>query len=421
VQVRALESLGEGRSEVGAVARVAVNLRGTDREAVRRGDVLAAPGTARLCAELDVRLDPAGDAGPEAGQQAVGQVGQVGREGGGGVPGQGVLHVGTAAVGARVRLLDPATATAAGRAVLHARLRLDRALPLAPGDVALLRDPGAHRIVARVTVLDTEPPALARRGAARARAVELAALHGTGAPDGAAVLAARGALPERWLRSTGATRPGTAVVAEGWLLDPTAVERWRGAVTALVRAAGAAPGTEPGIPLEAVRAALSASGGLGALPAEVPDVVVAAALVRPPLAVRAGRVVDTRQAPDLPPPVAAAVRALAAELQDDPFAAPPADRLTALGLGRRELAAAERAGAVLRVAEGVVLLPDAVERAAAVLGALSQPFTTSEARQALGTSRRVVIPLLELLDRRRVTTRLPDDRRTARPPATDAG
>ncbi len=157
------------------------------------------------------------------------------------------------------------------------------------------------------------------------------------------------------------------------------------------------------------------------LPAELPDAVVAAALVRPPLAVRAGRVVDTRQAPDLPPPVAAAVRALAAQLRDDPFAAPPADRLAALGLGRRELAAAERAGAVLRVAEGIVLLPDAVERAAAVLGALPQPFTTSAARQALGTSRRVVIPLLELLDRRRVTTRLPDDRRTTGAGATRSG
>jgi selenocysteine-specific elongation factor len=410
VQVRALESLGEGRSEVAAVARVAVNLRGTDREAVRRGDVLAAPGTVRLCGELDVRLD--GSPGPDGDGEGAG------RDGAGGVPGQGVLHVGSAAVGARVRLLEPA---GAGRAVLHARLRLDRALPLAPGDVALLRDPGAHRIVARVTVLDTEPPALTRRGAARARAAELAALHGTGAPDGAAVLAVRGALPERWLRSTGATRPEAAVTAEGWLLDPAAVERWRAAVVALVGAAGTTRGSEPGVGLEAVRAALSASGGSGALPAEVPDAVVVAGLVRPPLAVRAGRVVDTRQAPDLPAPVAAAVRALAAELQGDPFAAPPADRLTALGLGRRELAAAERAGAVLRVAEGVVLLPDAVERAAAVLGALSQPFTTSQARQALGTSRRVVIPLLELLDRRRVTTRLPDDRRTARPAATDAG
>jgi selenocysteine-specific elongation factor len=77
---------------------------------------------------------------------------------------------------------------------------------------------------------------------------------------------------------------------------------------------------------------------------------------------------------------------------------------------------------VLRVADGVVLLPDALDRAAAVLAALPQPFTTSEARQALRTSRRVAIPLLELLDRHRVTTRLPDDRRTVvRPPTGAAG
>jgi selenocysteine-specific elongation factor len=35
----------------------------------------------------------------------------------------------------------------------------------------------------------------------------------------------------------------------------------------------------------------------------------------------------------------------------------------------------------------------------------------------LGTSRRVVIPLLEWLDREGVTRRLPDDRRTMRQPA----
>ena len=70
-----------------------------------------------------------------------------------------------------------------------------------------------------------------------------------------------------------------------------------------------------------------------------------------------------------------------------------------------------RAGALLRIADGVVLLPDAADRAAAVLAALAQPFTLSEARQALGTTRRVAVPLLELLDRRGLTRRLPDDRR----------
>jgi selenocysteine-specific elongation factor len=58
-----------------------------------------------------------------------------------------------------------------------------------------------------------------------------------------------------------------------------------------------------------------------------------------------------------------------------------------------------------------VLPPDAAGRAATVLAGIPQPFTLSQARQALGTSRRVAVPLLELLDRTGVTERLPDDRR----------
>jgi selenocysteine-specific elongation factor len=46
-----------------------------------------------------------------------------------------------------------------------------------------------------------------------------------------------------------------------------------------------------------------------------------------------------------------------------------------------------------------------------VLAALPQPFSTSEARQALGTTRRVAVPLLELLDRRGWTRRLDGTRR----------
>ncbi len=410
VQVRALESLGEPQDAVGAVARVAVNLRGTEREAVRRGDVLATPGSVDRADLVDVRLDLPGN--PDQPDEPV--------------PGQAVLHAGSAAVGVRVRLLGGpgAGATAHAASAPHvpgivprlsfARLRLDRPLPLAARDVALLRDPGAHRIVARVTVLDTAPPELARRGAARARAAELAGLHAAGPPHAAALLVERGALPVARLVAIGAEAPSDAVRVGAWLFDPAAVSAWQSVLAAAVAGARPVAGIEPGIALDGVRAALR--GCEPPLPAEVPDDALAGALVRPPLAVRAGRVVDTRQAQDLPAPVAAAVRALADELGPDPFAAPPADRLAALGLGRRELAAAERAGAVLRVADGVVLLPDAVDRARAVLAVLPQPFTTSEARQALGTSRRVAIPLLEMLDRRRVTTRLPDDRRTVQRP-----
>jgi selenocysteine-specific elongation factor len=46
------------------------------------------------------------------------------------------------------------------------------------------------------------------------------------------------------------------------------------------------------------------------------------------------------------------------------------------------------------------------------LARLEQPFTTSDARQRLGTTRRVILPLLSHLDRQGRTRRLPDDRRS---------
>jgi selenocysteine-specific elongation factor len=133
------------------------------------------------------------------------------------------------------------------------------------------------------------------------------------------------------------------------------------------------------------------------------------------LEVRDGRV-RPAGGPELPAPIRAAVEALRADLLAAPYAAPEAHRLAELGLGRRELAAAVRAVVLLRVAEGVYLLPGADEAAARVLAGLPQPFTLSQARQALGTSRRVAVPLLTLLDGRGITERMPDDRRRLRGP-----
>ena len=97
--MRGLQSLGAAASQVPAVARVAVNLRGLEREDVARGDVLPTVGSVRDTRILDARLDLAAD---DAGARQI--------------PPQGVLHLGSAAVGARVRLLDgevTATPTAA--------------------------------------------------------------------------------------------------------------------------------------------------------------------------------------------------------------------------------------------------------------------------------------------------------------------
>jgi selenocysteine-specific elongation factor len=114
----------------------------------------------------------------------------------------------------------------------------------------------------------------------------------------------------------------------------------------------------------------------------------------------------------LPPRVHKAVRTVEEWLAAEPFRAPEADELADLKLGVRELAAAVRAGRLTRIGDGVVLGPDAFDRAVAILATLPQPFTVSQARRALGTTRRVAVPLLEELDRRRITKRADDGTRT---------
>ena len=107
----------------------------------------------------------------------------------------------------------------------------------------------------------------------------------------------------------------------------------------------------------------------------------------------------------------AAVERVRADLAAAPYRAPLAERLREIGLTDAALAAAVRAGLLLRIADHVVLAPDADTEAAAVLAALPQPFTVSDARRALDTTRRVAVPLLEHLDARGVTRRIDSDRR----------
>ncbi|GAB4107128.1 selenocysteine-specific translation elongation factor [Micromonospora taraxaci] len=365
VRVRGLHSLGEARPEVTAVARVAVNLRGTPRDRLGRGDALLTPGRFHSTDLVDVRLtgDPAAD-----------------------LPATLTLHVGSAAVPVRVRPLGPDTV----------RLRLARPLPLLVGDRALLRDPGRHHVTGGVRVLDVAPPPLARRGAAAARAQVLAELDGR--PDLAGELRRR-----RLVRAGTLIRMGVPVdaapVAGDWLADPAHWQRLGEQVTEEVARYAKEHPLEPGMPVDALRQRLA-----------LPDRVLVEALVRPPLRIHAGRV-GTASVDTLPEPVARAVQRVRAEYGDRPFRAPEADRLVDLGLGPREIGAAVRAGALLRLADNVVLLPDALDGAVRVLAGLPQPFTLSAARQALDTTRRVAVPLLELLDRRGATRRLPDDAR----------
>jgi selenocysteine-specific elongation factor len=354
VTVRALESLGRRHPEVAAVARVAANLRGVDHGDVARGDALWQPGAWVTTTELDVALRASDRVHREL-----------------------VLHIGSTAVPVTVRPLGETAA----------RLRMSRALPLRVGDVGVLRDPGAHRIAAGVEVLDVRPPALRRRGAARARADELAG--GRAHPPAYARVAE--------LRAMGVPAEGHRI--GDWVVDPQWWSERRQQMSAAVQRWTDQHEVAAGMPQEALRQEL-----------DLPAVDLLAPLLDGSgLQLHDGLV----RAPGagLPPRVDKAVRTVEEWLLAEPFRAPDADELADLGLGVREVAAADRAGRLTRIADGIVLGPDAVQKAAAILAALPQPFTVAEAKRALGTTRRVAVPLLELLDARRVTRRRDDGTR----------
>jgi selenocysteine-specific elongation factor len=435
VRVRGLQCLGREAAAVPAVARVAANLRGVERTEVSRGAALLTPGSWLATEVVDVALRYGADvdSGAIAGSAIAGSATATARSATArsGATGSGdphgrhvlatrlVLHLGSAAVPVRVRAFDAHTA----------RLTLTRPLPLRTGDRGLLRDPGGKRVVAGVIVVDVRPPELRRRGAAKVRAADLAAAIGTTEAPGAAGYGGAAArdreahgrtlhldkLTALALRDAGLMRghdflvhglpvpTGTTTPADGWYADDDFWARLVRQATSVVDAWSAANPLAAGMPADALRQRLD-------LPPDLPSILVRALIAAAGLDLRDGLVrrADTGDGPALPPHLDKAVRAIEEDLRSAPFVAPDAHRLSALGVGTREIAAAVRAGRLLRIADGIVLLPDAEQQARAILADLPAPFTLSQARVALGTTRRVAVPLLEFLEARGLTERLPD-------------
>jgi selenocysteine-specific elongation factor len=202
--------------------------------------------------------------------------------------------------------------------------------------------------------------------------------------------------------SDGTATAGVARAGE-WLLDAQVVPELAARLRQLVARRAQESPLDP-----------SLTTGTAARALGLPSPELVPLLVSPPLVLEGGSIRHLTGSA-LPPQLNAAVSELEAELAESPFAAPDAGRLADLGLDKKAIGAATRAGRLFRVAENIVLLPDALEQASSVLVALPQPFTVSEARVALGTTRRVVLPLLELMDSRGLTQRHPDDRRTLLP------
>ena len=371
VTVRGLHSENSAVDKAEPVMRLALNLRGVDADAISRGDVLTeAESTWWQPEVIDVRWRT----GPKLD----------------GVPRKLNLHVGTASVPVHVRGLDAE----------HARLTLQgRAFPLRLGDRLALRGPGLDAL-AGVEVVDMDPPLLNRRGAPVRRAQ---ALRDQNPFDASAYVACKEAVMKETLAAAGfdvANKPASLVEFRSWWVNAQAIARWTAQLRTLFDTHLTDHHLSDGLPLATALSAL-------ALPDDsLVSIAVAGARLK-----RDGAIIrDPHAAPRDLGPAEKSVAIVEAQLAKEPFVAPDAGTLDELGLGPIELAAAERAGRLLRVGP-IVLLPSAPQQAAEILGQQPGEFTLSQARQALGTTRRVAVPLLEYMDARGLTRRTSDSAR----------
>jgi selenocysteine-specific elongation factor len=206
---------------------------------------------------------------------------------------------------------------------------------------------------------------------------------------------------------------GALVVAGDFVCDAA---KWQAILRRAAEAIDAAHRAHPehlGLPLADLRTALE-----GDLPVardifdDVFDDLIARLCDRE--FVRAGSVVRRAgHRPALPEPLRAAGAKVVQALAAAPFDPPSRKDLTPDALSQRALRFLIETGEVVEISAELVMSAQGVGQAADVIQKFIRehgPATVSELRQSLGSSRRVVIPLLEYLDRTFVTLRQGDKR-----------
>ena len=146
VRVRGLQVHGRSRDAAHAPSRVAVNLSGVEVADVHRGCTLVRPGTLAPVSIADVELTPIAGATPLRHRSRV------------------HVHAFTEHTSARVLLYGAAQGNAGGP--LLARLRFDRPMLLVPGDAFVVRQPSPAATIAGGRVLDAHPLPKLKRAAA---------------------------------------------------------------------------------------------------------------------------------------------------------------------------------------------------------------------------------------------------------------
>jgi selenocysteine-specific elongation factor len=354
-RIRGLQTLHREVDAVGPGHRVAVNMVGVDHHAVRRGDVLVAPGhwhrTSRVDAELHVLA---------ALDHSVSRRGAYG------------LHVGAAELPVRLRVLGREALKPGSTGAV--RLHLPVALPLQPGDRFVLREWGRDETVGGGEFLDVDPVLPAGR-ARPDRSVDR-------------VVRERGWVDVDHLeRLTGERRrPDVG----RWAVDPVVLARARADLSGAIDEAGP-HGLEVASLDEHARAVL----------ASLDDVVRHDGRAR-----RIGVGSDDTLA----------AHPWLVALGESPFTPPEP-----VGVAPADLREMARRGLVTR-ADDVWFATSALDDAAAIVAGLlterPEGVTVGEVREALGSTRKYVVPLLTHFDAVGRTRRR-GDLRIAGPRLTD--
>jgi selenocysteine-specific elongation factor len=405
VRVRGLQVHGQAVERVQAGHRTAVNLGGVDVGDLARGEVLTAPGTLRATSMVDVEVTLLASARAlEDGTRVR-------------------VHLASAEVLARVRLLGAERLEPAGTGL--AQLRLESPAVAGRGDRLILRSYSPADTIGGALVVDPRPRR--RRAADRAAVERLRSASGLADAARAMVedagragleapmLAARLTVPWSRLAAVLPDIPGVvALGAEPPVLVSHEVLRRLGhdALEALARHHRERP-LEPGMPREELRSRVFVATPAAALERTLRDLA------------NSGKV---RLTPEMVALSSHRVRLSAGEEEVRILLAEEAERAGLAGVevrsvaerSGRETALLERVarvlvreGALERVGTGLLVRRERLEALKADVRRRWPPgsrLDVAAIKELTGLSRKYVIPLLEYLDRERVTRRSGNDR-----------
>jgi selenocysteine-specific elongation factor len=301
-----------------------------------------------------------------------------------------------------------------------AQLRMDRPIFVLGGDHFILRDwPGQHTVAGGV-VLDTNAVAGRLRGAQRRARLQARADH----PDVATVwiqteLEAAPALRQSELLrqtrfSSRQVQPALASLAEQrqvrllgeWALRLSWWEEQCAAAARLIQTEHQEHPERPGLALVELRRHLAANWPdanlFELLLTELRGFVPSGTTIR-----------HEAHRPALPPPLQAAGTRLRAALDTKPFEPPARKELARDAVAQQALRFLLDTGEAAEISADLVMLAEHLASAREAIRRHLQQHgtaTASDLRQLLGTNRRVIIPLLERLDRDGLTVRRGDAR-----------